>query len=193
MNSVSTHEAANVLRDGGVVLAPTETVVGLLAADSGLRRLSEIKHRDPEKPIALLCSTPRQAYAMASEVPAVAEKLAELYWPGPLTLVLPKTGGGTIGVRVPDHETVAGLLTVVGEPLYATSANLAGEPAPAKLEEVDPRVAGVVDAIVGGKTGAGEASAVVDLSAAEPRLLRASGMLTEKDLLRLTREARNGI
>ena len=193
MKPASTNEAANVLRDGGVVLAPTETVVGLLAAGSGLRRLSGIKHRDPEKPIALLCGTSREAFEMASEVPAVAEKLAKRYWPGPLTLVLPKTGGGTIGVRVPDHETVAGLLTVVGEPLYATSANLAGEPAPARLEDVDPRITGAVDAIIGGKTGAGEASAVVDLSAAEPRLLRASEMLTEEDLLRLTGEARNSI
>lgn len=193
MKTVSTSEAATVLRRGGVVLAPTETVVGLVAAGPGLQRLPEIKGRDAGKPIALLCATKEAAFEMASAVPAVAEKLADHYWPGPLTLVLPKRGGGTIGVRVPDHEVIGELLTGYGGPLYATSANPAGEPAPASVEDVDPRVASTVDAIVEGETGAGEASAVVDLSGDEPRLLRATEGLTEEELLRLVKETEQRI
>lgn len=193
MKPVSTCEAADVLRQGGVILTPTETVVGLVASQRGLRRLSEIKHRDPEKPIALLCATEKEAFEIASGVPAIAEKLAELYWPGSLTLVLRGVGGGTIGVRVPDHEVVVELLAAYGGPLYATSANLASESPPAALEEVDPRVAELVDAVVEGETGGGEASAVVDLSGDKAQLLRSNRILSEDELLRLVRETKEKI
>lgn len=185
MKTVSTSEAAGVLSEGGVVMVPTETVVGLVVAGSGLRRLPEIKGRDTGKPIALLCATKEEAFEMASEVPAVAEKLAQLYWPGPLTLVLRQVGGGTIGVRVPDHEVIRKLLVACGGPLYATSANIAGESPPATLEEVDHRVAQAVDAVLEGETGRGEASAVIDLSGESARLLRAGEDLTEEKLLRI--------
>ena len=196
MKTISTQDAAELLRGGGVVLAPTETVVGLIAAEPGLPRLSEIKGRDQRKPIAFLCATAQQAFELAAEVPVLAEKLAGLYWPGPLTLVLPAAGGGTIGVRVPDHETVTELLLSYGGPLYATSANRAGDPPPAAVDSVDPRVSGAVDALVGGETGGGIASAVVDLSGGESqreaRLLRANESLGEEDLSRLVREAEKG-
>ncbi|MGB3633897.1 MAG: L-threonylcarbamoyladenylate synthase [Rubrobacteraceae bacterium] len=188
MKTVSIVEATNVLRSGGVVLAPTETVVGLVAAEPGRRRLSEIKNRDPEKPVALLCASEKEALEMVSVVPDIARKLAELYWPGPLTLVLGSDGGGTVGVRVPDHEVIVELLTAYGEPLYATSANLAGKLPPASLEAMDSRVVASVDAVVEGYTGAGEASAVVDLSEGEPRLLRANSEITEDELSRLAEE-----
>lgn len=190
MKTASITEATNILWWGGVLLVPTETVVGLLAAEKGRGRLAEIKYRDLEKPVALLCATKEDAFAMASEIPALAEKLAERYWPGPLTLVLPKTGGGTIGVRVPDHAVVGELLAAHGAPLYATSANLSGQPATANVEELDIRIAGAVDAALEGETGVGEASAVVDLSGDEPRLLRANESLTEDELGRMVREVR---
>lgn len=193
MRTIPAGAAANLLREGGVILAPTETVVGLVAAHSGLQRLSEIKHRDPTKPIALLCATPKEAFEMASKVPVLAEKLAERYWPGPLTLVLSGAKGETIGVRVPDHEIIGELLAAYRGPLYATSANLAGEPAPASVEEVDPRVAGAVDAVIEGETGAGEASAVVDLSGPKARLLRPNEILTENDLARLIEETSESV
>lgn len=193
MKTVSVNEAADVLRRGGIALVPTETVVGLVAAKRGLQRLSEIKGRDPQKPIALLCATVEEASELASEFPSVARELARRYWPGPLTLVLRAAGSGTIGVRVPDHEVVRELLAAYGGPLYATSANLAGEQPPASLKEVDPHIAGSVGAIVGGKTGAGEASAVVDLSGDRARLLRSNQMLTEDKLLRLIEEDQESV
>lgn len=193
MKTVSVNEAADVLRRGGIALVPTETVVGLVAAKRGLQRLSEIKGRDPQKPIALLCATVEEASELASEFPSVARELARRYWPGPLTLVLRAAGSGTIGVRVPDHEVVRELLAAYGGPLYATSANLAGEQPPASLKEVDPYLASSVDAIVGGETGAGEASAVVDLSGDRARLLRSNQMLTEDKLLRLIEEDQESV
>ena len=193
MKAVSVEAATEILRNGGVVLAPTETVVGLVAAERGLRRLSEIKHRDPEKPIALLCATREEAFQMIPYVSALAEKLADRYWPGPLTLVMRKEDGGTIGVRVSDHEVIGRLLGSYGGPLYATSANLAGEPAPAAIEEVDPRIVEAVDAIVEGEIGAGEASAVVDLSDSEARLLRANAVLDETELRRIAGETRENV
>ncbi len=188
MKPGSVAEAVEALRDGGVLLIPTETVVGLVAAEDGLGRIREIKGRDPGKPIALICASEEEAFASSKSVPQLADKLAELYWPGPLTLVLERIGGGTIGVRVPDHPTVRDLLLAYGGPLHATSANLSGAPAPRSLEEVDPRVREAVDVIVEGVGGGGVASAVVDLTGPEARLIRAGGELTNEKLARLAEE-----
>jgi L-threonylcarbamoyladenylate synthase len=113
-------------------------------------------------------------------------KLADLYWPGPLTLVLDLPHGQTIGVRVPASKVVREMLAAYGGPLYATSANLSGEPAPKGLDEVDQRVLEAVDLVVEGDPGSGEASAVVDLSKGNVRLLRADGELSAQKLARLT-------
>jgi L-threonylcarbamoyladenylate synthase len=177
-------EAANSLLEGQVGLVPTETVVGLVAAEAGLRRLYEIKHRGEDKPIALLCRTPEEAFERALEVPALARELAEEFWPGPLTLVLAARSGGTVGLRIPAGAAVREVLEGFGGPLYATSANITGQPAPASPEEVDPRVVSAVDFVVEGEAGSGEASAVVDLSGPGVRVLRPAGRLTEENLLR---------
>jgi L-threonylcarbamoyladenylate synthase len=178
-------EAAKALRDGQVALVPTETVAGLVAAEPGLRRIEEIKGRDPSKPVALLCASAEDAFALAASVPPLARRLADLYWPGPLTLVLDRPGGGTVGVRVPAGPVVRAVLAAYGEPLYATSANISGEPAPQGIEEVDPRVSGAVGVIVDGEPGSGEASAVVDLSVGRVGLLRATEDLSEEKLAEL--------
>jgi L-threonylcarbamoyladenylate synthase len=185
VSTVSAGEAVEALRAGKVALVPTETVVGLVAAESGLARIREIKGRNANKPIALLCSSAEEAFELAANVPPLAMKLADLYWPGPLTLVLDLPGGDTIGVRVPAGKAVRALLEVYGGPLYATSANLSGEPASAAPEEVDPRVFEAVDIIVRGEKGSGEASAVVDLSGGKAELLRTDSELSVQKLARL--------
>jgi L-threonylcarbamoyladenylate synthase len=172
-----------------VALIPTETVVGLVAAESGLPRIREIKGRDAGKPIALLCSSPEEAFGLATSVPPLARKLASMYWPGPLTLVLDRPGGGTVGLRVPADSAVREVLEAYGEPLYATSANPSGQPAPKGIEEVDPNVSEAVDLVVEGGPGTGEASAVVDLSSGQVRLLRATTELTEDRLSHRAAEA----
>ncbi|MGI8909986.1 MAG: L-threonylcarbamoyladenylate synthase [Rubrobacteraceae bacterium] len=183
-------EAAEALRAGKAVLIPTETVVGLVASEAGLSRMQEMKRREPGKAVALICSSSAEAFALARNIPPLAQKLAEIYWPGPLTLVLDALEGGTVGVRVPDHPAVQNLLAAFGGPLYATSANLAGERAPRGLEEVDPRVVEAVDLIVEAESGSGEASAVVDLSGGRVRLLRATEDLSEDELARLAADQR---
>lgn len=185
MRPVSTEEAAEVLRAGGIALVPTETVVGLIVAEPGLPQVREMKGREAGKPIALLCSSVEEAFSLAAGAPPLARRLAELYWPGPLTLVLDRPGGGTVGVRVPAGRVARELLAAYGGPLFATSANVAGEPAPRALEDVDPRIFGAVDVAVGGEPGSGEASAVVDLSGGGVRLLRPGADLTEETLFRL--------
>ncbi len=190
--SASPPEAAESLRDGGLVLVPTETVVGLVTAESGLARVREVKGRHADKPIALLCASSKEAFALAASVPPLAHKLASLYWPGPLTLVLDRAGGGTVGVRVPANSAVRKVLEAYGGPLYATSANRSGEAAPKGLEEVAPEVSGAVDLVVEGEPGSGEASAVVDLSDGRVRLLRATEDLSQERLARLARDRSSG-
>jgi len=185
MRIVSPQEAAVALRAGKVALVPTETVVGLVAAESGLPRVREIKGRDANKPIALLCASAEEAFGLAENVPPLARELAEIYWPGPLTLVLDLPDGGTLGVRVPAGRTVRELLDPYGGPLYATSANLSGERDSSSVESVDPRVLSAVDVVVEGEAGSGEASAVVDLSSGRTRLLRATRDLPEDRLRQL--------
>jgi L-threonylcarbamoyladenylate synthase len=185
MTLVSAGEAAEALRAGEVALVPTETVVGLVADERGLDRIHEIKGRDPNKPVALLCSSPEEGFALAASVPPLARRLAQRYWPGPLTLVLDHPAGGTVGIRVPADSAVRAVLAAYGEPLYATSANLSGEPAPKGLEEVDPRISEAVDLVVEGEPGTGEASAVVDLTGGRVWLLRAAAGLTQEELARL--------
>jgi L-threonylcarbamoyladenylate synthase len=186
---VSAAEAGVLLRRGEVGLVPTETVVGLAAGETGLSRLFEIKGREPHKPIALLCRSAEDALALASRVPPLALSLSERFWPGSLTLVLDAGGDRTVGVRVPAHPGVQELLVSYGGPLYATSANRSGRNAPRTLEEVDPLVSSAVDFAVEGEPGSGEASAVVDLSGEEARLLRPTESLGERDLSRLANRA----
>ena len=188
MRAVSPEKAAEALRSGRVALVPTETVVGLVAAASGLSRVREIKGRVANKPIALLCRSAEEAFRLAANVPPLAARLADLYWPGPLTLVLDLPDGNTIGVRVPAGKAVRDLLEAYGGPLYATSANLSGEPARAAPDEVNPLVLEAVDVVVSGEKGSGEASAVVDLSGGKVQLLRTGSELSPEKLARLVPE-----
>jgi L-threonylcarbamoyladenylate synthase len=184
---VSAAEAGELLREGSVGLIPTETVVGLVAGEAGLSRLFEIKSRDSGKPIALLCRSAEEALALGRKIPPLARSLADRFWPGSLTLVLEAEGGGTVGVRVPAHPVTLAVLASHGGPLYATSANPSGGSAPRVLEEVDPAISAAVDFVVRGEPGSGEASAVVDLSGDNVRLLRATKSLTEDELTRLAK------
>ena len=189
MKTISPEEAVVLLRAGKVVLVPTETVVGLVATEEGLPRVREIKGREANKPIALLCASAEEAFELAENVPPLAGRLAEMYWPGPLTLVLDLPDGATIGVRVPAGRTVRELLAAYGGPLYATSANLSGERDSGSVEGVNPRVRSAVDAVVEGEPGNGEASAVVDLSGERARLLRATNELSEDRLQELAEQS----
>jgi L-threonylcarbamoyladenylate synthase len=176
-------EAVRVLRAGGIVALPTDTVYGIgvawAASPGAIERLFAAKRRPAERAIVLLLADAGQARRLATMTPA-AELLAAAFWPGGLTLVVPQgvplppelTGGrSTIGLRVPDHDCPRALAAALG--LAVTSANLSGEPAASTAEEVGRQLGDDVDLILdGGPARGGTASTVVDCSGTVPRILR---------------------
>ncbi len=176
--------ALDVLRSGGLVAFPTDTVygVGSLAFDGkAVESIYLVKDRLIEKAIPVLLGGADELDKVASDVPAMARRLALRFWPGPLTLVVPKkpllpeavSAAGTVGVRVPDHPAARALLLAAG-PMAVTSANISGQASPSAAEEVLAQLGGRIELILdGGKTPGGEPSTVVDCTGGEPVILRA--------------------
>lgn len=187
-------EAAAVLRGGGLVVFPTETVYGLGADGlnpAAVRRLLATKRRPPGRPLPLLIGEVGLVYALAAQVPPSAEALMEAFWPGPITLILwrseqvpPETvaGGLTVGLRFPDHPVAQALARRAGGPLAAPSANRSGQPAPTTAAAARAQLEEEVDLYLdSGPATLGMASTVVDLTVEPARLLRA-GRVTLADL-----------
>ncbi len=163
--------AAELVKRGEVIAFPTDTVYGLMAVPTAAERIFEIKRRPAEKQLIAMAASLESLRALVLVTPR-AEEYARRHWPGPLTLVLPRAGeGGTLGVRVPDHPAALALLQAVGQPVLTTSANLSGE-APA-LSAADVTLDGLAAVVDGGRAPQGVPSTVVDLTAGEPRLIRA--------------------
>ncbi|MHB9302423.1 L-threonylcarbamoyladenylate synthase [Thermofilum pendens] len=189
----SIEEAASILRKGGVVAFPTETVYGLGAVyhmRDAVIRVFKVKRRPPDNPLILHISSFSQIYTLASEVPEAVHRLAEKFWPGPLTVVLPKTSrvpyevtGGLekVAVRMPAHNVALRLIEAVGDPIAAPSANLSGRPSPTTaqhvLADLGDEIDGVLDA---GETLYGVESTVIDLTADPPVLLRPGAVPLEE-------------
>ncbi|HEX4130418.1 MAG TPA: L-threonylcarbamoyladenylate synthase [Pirellulales bacterium] len=177
--------AAAVLRAGGLVVFPTETVYGLGANALDVEAVAGIyraKGRPATNPLIVHVGTIADAQRLATTWPAAAEKLAERFWPGPLTIVLPKTslvpetttaGGATVALRMPSHPVARALLAASGVPLAAPSANtstgISSTTAQHVLKTLNDRVDMVLD---GGACPGGLESTVLDLSGEHPRLLR---------------------
>lgn len=181
-------QALTLLRGGDVVAHPTDTVYGL-AADSGnpdaIERLFEVKERPREKAIPLLLADAGDLPRVARTLPASAYELAERYWPGGLTLVVPAAEwlpsvltagtafGRTVAVRLPDHAVPRMLARRLGRPLAATSANISGHSSPVTAQEVAEQLGDRIPLILdGGPAPGGIASTVVDLTQSPPRILR---------------------
>lgn len=177
--------AAEAIRKGELVIFPTETVYGLAADatnDEAVLRVFAAKGRGWEQSLPVQIADPGDLGGVAAEMPEGTRRLAEKYWPGPLTIVLKKsraisefvTGGrGTVGVRIPDHPVALALLRELGAPIVATSANLSGEEpatnAGSAVRDLGHLVSVVLDA---GECRLGVPSTVVDLSVSPPRILR---------------------
>lgn len=184
--------AARLLRDGRLVAFPTETVYGL-GADArdpeAIRRVFEGKGRPSTDPLIVHVPSADDARAVASEWPAAAGRLAAAFWPGPLTLVLPRSGGltaeisagrPTVAVRVPAHPVADALLRAAGIPVAAPSANRFGRISPTTAAHVTDELDGVFDLLLdGGPTPLGVESTVVDLSGDVPEMLRPGGVTLE--------------
>jgi L-threonylcarbamoyladenylate synthase len=181
-------KAAALIRTGGVVIYPTETVYGLGCApqiSDAAMRICEIKGR-ADKPLPLACSSLTVARKVVKFNPA-AERLAERFWPGPLMLVLPATieygmyvthGAKTLGVRVPDHEVSRSLARQCGGVIVSTSANKAGEAPPTTAQGAIDQIGEEVDIVLdGGPIPGGLPSTVLDLSGEQLWVLR-SGPIT---------------
>ncbi len=187
-------EAARIIRDGGLVAVPTETVYGL--AGNGLNEkavseIYEVKGRPSIKPLSLMVPDESAMERYCPDVPEQARVLAKRFWPGPLTIVLKAkddipgivlAGGETVGLRCPDHPLTLALLRACGLPLAAPSANPSGEPSPRTAEQVMRCFDGKIDAVIdGGPCSIGRESTLIDLSRTPYRVLR-EGALPEAEI-----------
>jgi L-threonylcarbamoyladenylate synthase len=182
---IEIEEAIRVLKADGVVAFPTDTLYGLGAAvfsEQALRRVFEIKGRPMAMALPVLVANWEQVSLVASQVPEMGRQLAQRFWPGPLTMVVPRsprlpdlvTGGrSTVAVRMPDHRVPLALASQLGTPITGTSANRSGEADLLTIEAVEAQLAHLVDYIIHcGPAPRGIASTVVDVTSQTPRLLR---------------------
>ena len=195
--STETIQAAlNILRSGGLVAFPTDTVygVGSLAFDGkAVESIYIAKDRPIEKAIPILIGDTDDLIKVAASVPEMAKKIAARFWPGPLTLIVPKlptlpdavSATDTVAVRVPDHEVARTLLRAAG-PMAVTSANISGQASPATAEEVSAQLGGRIALIIdGGRTPGGVPSTLVDCTGLQPSILR-EGPISLQELLSAT-------
>ena len=197
-------KAVETLREGGLVVFPTETVYGLGANASNpaaVRKIFEVKGRPPDHPVIVHLDHQRYLHRWVSSMPAAAERLAAMFWPGPLTLILPKgenvndivTGGqSSIGVRIPSHPMAQQLLTAFGGGIAAPSANRYGRLSPTKPEHVRDELGDSVQVILdGGDSPIGLESTIVSCLDNQVRLLR-PGFITRTQIQQVAGELTAG-
>ena len=185
--------AAEIIKNGGLVAIPTETVYGLGANgldENAVAKIFEAKGRPQDNPLILHISGPKQMELFCHSIPQEAYMLAVAFWPGPLTMVLParscvpkRTTGGlsTVAVRCPDSAVTREIIRLAGVPLAAPSANISGKPSTTTAEHVRHDHDGKIDMIVdGGACRVGVESTIVDLTEERPRLLRPGGIGPEE-------------
>lgn len=190
--------AARIISEGGLIAFPTDTIYGVagdpLNPDS-LRKIYQAKERPDEKALPVLIGALDQLTALVSALSPEVEAIAKSFWPGPLTLVLPKnpnlppelTAYPTVGVRMPDHPFTLALLRRTG-PLATTSANISGGPNPTTAQNVLDQLGGRIDLILdGGPTPGPTASTVADVSTSLIKILR-EGPISLSDLQNLSRQ-----
>jgi L-threonylcarbamoyladenylate synthase len=174
--------AAQLIRGGGVIAFPTDTVYGLGAAaddEVATKRVYRIKGRPVGMPLILMVAAESQLEGYV-HIDSRTEAYIRRWWPGPLTLVLHAKGGGTLGVRIPKHKVALDLLRAAG-PLMTTSANLHGKD-PAMTAEEAGQLPGLAAVLDGGKAPGGTASTVLDLTGPEPHVLR-EGAISAPEVL----------
>ena len=192
-DELGVRRGAEVIRAGGLVAFPTETVYGLGAdalSDSAVARIFEAKERPRGNPLIVHLAGVAALESVAARVPSRARDASARFWPGPLTLVLPRAGpvplittGGleTVAVRVPAHPVALALIEGSGRPIAAPSANRSGRPSPTRAEHVREDLDGRIELILdGGPTPVGVESTVLDMTTEPPMLLRPGGVTIEQ-------------
>ena len=188
-------EAVRVLRSGGLVAFPTETVYGL-AADAtnpkALERLNRVKGRPPEKPYSIHVSDTTQVRAIIGEIPPMARRLMEQFWPGPLTIVMQAKDGTTVGFRLPNHPVAQAFLYRCQGRVVAPSANRSGSPPPTDGQEVLAALDGDFDCLLdAGPTMLGRESTVVSVVGETLTILR-EGAVPAQQVQRALEGAHDG-
>lgn len=192
-NKIIYKQAVDILKNGGVVAFPTETVYGLgaLATDEqAVQKIFDAKGRPSDNPLIVHIGSKEDVRKYATNITAEAEKLMDAFWPGPLTLIFNKIPGiiapnvtpgvETVGIRIPDHPVALQLLQQLGEPLAAPSANRSGKPSPTEAAHVKEDLDGLIPLILnGGQTGVGVESTVIDMTMDPPVILRPGGTTQE--------------
>ena len=186
-------QAAEIIRRGGLVGIPTETVYGLGANGldpKAVSRIFEAKGRPQDNPLILHITDVSWLERYCKEIPLTAYKLAEAYWPGPMTMILPRkdmvpdavtAGLDTVGMRCPSHPLCHELIRLADVPIAAPSGNTSGRPSPTTAEHMREDMDGKIDAIVdGGPCSVGVESTIIDLTCTPPRLLRPGGISLEQ-------------
>ncbi len=183
--------AAKVVKEGGLVIFPTETVYGIAANlldEKAVERLYRVKTRPEGKPFTVHIADVSMIEGMGCRVTETAEKLIAEFWPGPLTIILKSHKGEKIGFRMPADKTALELIRASGVPIVAPSANLSGRSAPVTAEEAMADLEGKIDMVIdGGRTKVGLESTVVDLTVDPFRVLRA-GAIKEEELSKAVNE-----
>lgn len=185
--------AGEILRNGGIVAIPTETVYGLAAnalSGEAVKKIFEAKGRPQDNPLIVHVTDISEVTPLVKSIPDEARRLAERFWPGPLTMIMPKsdiipdeTSGGlsTVAVRCPSHPVARAIIRAAGVPLAAPSANISGRPSPTNAKYVFEDMNGKIDMIVdGGQSEVGVESTVVTLAQKPARLLRPGGITAEQ-------------
>ena len=191
-NDETISEAAQIIKSGGLVAFPTETVYGLGAnalSEAALKKIFEAKGRPSDNPLIAHVSDVDMLLDIVEDIPEQAQKLIKKFWPGPLTLIFKKkiiipgfASGGldTIGVRMPDNDIALRLIREAGVPIAAPSANTSGKPSPTTARHVIADLDGKIDMVIdGGNTVVGLESTIVDLSGGLPKLLRPGAITLE--------------
>lgn len=197
-NEIEKH--AKLLREGNTVIFPTETVYGLGANaldENAVKKIYEAKGRPSDNPLIVHICDKNEVYKLAKNVTEKTKKVMDMFWPGPITIVLYKkdivpkvTSGGlnTVAIRMPSHKIAQAIIREAGVPIAAPSANISGRPSPTKgihvKEEMDGRVSGI---ILGGDCNFGLESTVLDMTEETPMILR-PGSITKEELEKLIGE-----
>ena len=183
-------KAIKVLKDGGIVIYPTDTAFGIgtrIDDEKAIKRLFEIRKRPKSQATPVLFESIGEISEYVSQIPPQALSLMEKHWPGALTIILTakiskvpelvRGGGQTIGVRIPNHKTTLDVIRGVGVPILGPSANFHGEPAPFRLEDLDKNLISKVDYILAGETKLRKPSTVIDCTVFPFRVLRLGGVV----------------
>ncbi len=176
-------EAVSILKSGGLIAFPTETVYGLgcsLLDKGAIERIYRVKKRKKDKPLIVFIAGIRDLENLVSKVPEIGEKLIRRFWPGPLTLIFKAKDGNKIALRMPSNRISQEIVSRADAPLATSSANISGNPSPRTAEEVLKDLDGLIDILIdGGHSQIGIESTVLDLTTSPPAVLREGAVSRE--------------